>query len=57
LLVIFSTIIILNLDFTYSWMGNFCVDKTSKMVRGLEFYEKDRADNLRLQLVLGLQAS
>ncbi|CDW79953.1 UNKNOWN [Stylonychia lemnae] len=42
-----------NLDFIYSWLGNFCVDKTSKMVRGLEFYEKDRADNLRLQLVLG----
>ena len=41
----------------YSWLSNFCVDKNSKMVRNLEFYEKDRADNFRLQLVLGLQAS
>lgn len=45
------------LDFVYSWLGNFCVDKNSKMVRALEFYEKDRADNLWLQLLLGLQAS
>eukprot|EP00347_Sterkiella_histriomuscorum_P015459 403356947 len=44
-------------DFVYSWLGNFSVDKTSKMVRSLEFFEKDKADNLRLQLLLGLQAS
>lgn len=36
------------LDFVYSWLGNFCVDKSTKMVRSLEFYEKDKADNFRL---------
>jgi hypothetical protein len=36
------------LDFVYSWLGNFTVDKNTKMVRSLEFYEKDRSDNYRL---------
>jgi hypothetical protein len=38
----------IELDFVYSWLGNFTVDKSSKMVRSLEFYEKDRSDNFRL---------
>mmetsp|Transcript_44475 Transcript_44475/g.43143 ORF Transcript_44475/g.43143 Transcript_44475/m.43143 type:complete len:89 (+) Transcript_44475:159-425(+) len=35
-------------DFVYAWLGNFTVDKMSKMVRTLEFYEKDRSDSYRV---------
>ena len=43
-------------EFVYSWMGNFCVDDKTRTVKEIEWFEKDRADEFRLQLLLGLQS-
>ena len=44
-------------DFTYSWLGNFWVDRTQRSIRQLEFYEIDRANEVRMQLLLGLRGN
>ena len=44
-------------DFTFSWLGNFCVDKSQRGIRQLEFYEMDRANDIRMQLLLGLRGN
>jgi hypothetical protein len=35
-------------DFVFSWMSTFCVDDEERMVRPLEYHERERADNAML---------
>lgn len=35
-------------DFTYSFLGNFAVDKTYRKVRKCNYGEREKADELRL---------
>lgn len=42
-------------DFCYSWLGQFRVDEVSRQVRRLDFEEKEKADEFRLQFAIGLQ--
>ena len=41
-------------DFTYSWIGRFCVDQMTRAIRYLEFDEREQADKLRLQFAIGM---
>eukprot|EP00347_Sterkiella_histriomuscorum_P015954 403355053 len=43
-------------DFVYSWLGNFRVDEATREVRQLDFEEREKADDLRLQFAIGLQS-
>lgn len=35
-------------DFTYSWLGRFCVDASYRRVRSVDFDERDKVDEMRL---------
>lgn len=41
-------------DFCYSWLGQFRVDEISRQVRKLDFEEREKADEFRLQFAIGL---
>ncbi|CDW86284.1 UNKNOWN [Stylonychia lemnae] len=43
-------------DFAYSWLGQFRVDESTRSVRKLDFEERERADEYRLQFAIGLQS-
>ena len=42
-------------DFVYQWIGNFFFDLKTYSVKQLDAFDKEKSDNLRLQLLIGLQ--
>ena len=41
-------------EFVFGWLGEFCVDETSRSVRKLEWWKKESAQEIRLNFLLGL---
>lgn len=41
-------------EFTYAWLGNFTIDKATRVVKELEIWKKPGSDKIRLDLLLGL---
>ena len=41
-------------DFVYSWLSSFSIDQNSRNVTELEWWKRSKADEIRLQFLLGL---
>jgi len=35
-------------DFVYSWLGKYCIDEKTRLVRTIDFEERENVDDIRL---------